>query len=164
MTCLSHLPKKAYQQQTVCQRAKGLHWSIWESKLRTSSYSKAGGVAAFQERAQNKESRARLILETTSATSPMIPEQAHSDKAGLKSNPEVRSEQGLNQQSTRLGAGTAAVEFGDQLPDLICSPQAKQGGPVLLFTALSQDFLPLLHPRLHRKDVRTSLEQRQPNL
>lgn len=111
MTLPPYLPGQAYQEQIVCQRPAGLHQSVWEGKPRTQSYSKAGRVAASQVGGQNKESRASLILETTSAMSPMIPEQSHSDKAGLKSNPEVKTGQGLEQQSRWLTMGTAAKEY-----------------------------------------------------
>lgn len=76
----------------------------------------------------------------------MISEQACSDKAGLKSNPEAESGQGLKWQNTWLSPGTAAVEFSDRLPELIFSSQEKQGAPVLFFTAFPQDFYNNLIP------------------
>lgn len=63
--------------------------SIWEGKPRAESSSKAGGVVALQARAQNKKSRAGLMLVTSSSMSPVITRQVHSDQTGLQSNHEV---------------------------------------------------------------------------
>lgn len=80
-----------------------------EGKPRAESNSEGSGVVALQARAQNKKSRASLMPVTSSAVSPMIPRQVLRDEAGLKSNHEVKSVQGLNQQSTRASTGIAAV-------------------------------------------------------